>query len=176
MSTGAPVEDAILSVLSGGELVPHNQILASVWGIQSPRQADIDMLQCAIIRLRRKLGDNAITTRRGMGYILEVQMCPCGCKRPVRPGKKYAERQCSNRLYDRRKRQRIKKVKPEPVAQPSLFTSALRPEDGPRCSVPGCDKVLHGHYELDWGKCLRHKQAGIIQAREQKPSVTGIGG
>ena len=173
MSTGAPVEDAILSVLSGGELVPHNQILASVWGIQSPRQADIDMLQCAIIRLRRKLGDNAITTRRGMGYILEVQMCPCGCKRPVRPGKKYAERQCSNRLYDRRKRQRIKKVKPEPVAQPDLFTHAPRPASGPRCAE--CGKRLYG-YERGWGKCLRHKHGGIIQAREQKPSVTGIGG
>ena len=57
--------------------------------------------------------------------------------------------------------------------QPDLFTHAPRPASGPRCAE--CGKRLYG-YELDWGKCLRHKQAGIIQAREQKPSVTGIGG
>ena len=56
-------------------------------------------------------------------------------------------------------------------AQVEMFVSAARPDSGPRCSVPGCGKRLYA-YELEWGKCFKHKYGGIIQRREEKIPVT----
>jgi hypothetical protein len=61
-------------------------------------------------------------------------------------------------------------LNPEPK-QEQMFPPVelpARPDTGPKCSVPGCGKVLM-YYEIEWGKCLKHKHGGIIQARESVP-------
>jgi two-component system, OmpR family, response regulator len=61
-------EWAILEVLArrSGRLVPHVDLLESVWGESSAAAADT--LAVLIGRLRRKLGTSAIRTFRGEGY------------------------------------------------------------------------------------------------------------
>jgi DNA-binding response OmpR family regulator len=60
-------------VANAGWVVPHDRLLARVWGRDEP--ADLDSLRVFVRRLRAKLGDSASTPRyletvRGLGYRL----------------------------------------------------------------------------------------------------------
>jgi len=68
-----PIESRLLSqlVYNAGRVVPHQALLARVWGLDS--QGDTVLLKVHIARLREKLGDDArspryILTERGLGY------------------------------------------------------------------------------------------------------------
>ena len=63
----------MLEVLVGhaGWVVPHDRLVARVWGRDEP--GDLDALRVFVRRLRAKLGDDAaapryIETVRGLGY------------------------------------------------------------------------------------------------------------
>ena len=60
-------------VANAGWVVPHERLLARVWGREDP--GDLDSLRVFVRRLRTKLGDDAaapryIETVRGLGYRL----------------------------------------------------------------------------------------------------------
>ena len=62
-----------LLVANAGWVVPHEQLLARVWGREEP--GDLDGLRVFVRRLRAKLGDDArapryLETIRGLGYRL----------------------------------------------------------------------------------------------------------
>ena len=62
-----------LLVAHAGWVVPHDRLLARVWGRDDP--GDVDSLRVFIRRLRAKLGDDAdapryLETVRGIGYRL----------------------------------------------------------------------------------------------------------
>ena len=70
-----PTEWRVLELLAGnaGWIVPHERILARVWGRDEP--GELDSLRVIVRRLRAKLGDDAaapryIETIRGVGYRL----------------------------------------------------------------------------------------------------------
>jgi two-component system KDP operon response regulator KdpE len=72
-----PTEYRILSLLArhAGSIVTHDYLLTQVWG--GEYRGDTHVLQAAINRLRKKIGDTArdgkyITSRSGIGYIFGV--------------------------------------------------------------------------------------------------------
>lgn len=74
---GAPVNLTALEwrvfaylVLNGDRVVPPTELLEHMYGDGDAREANA--LEAVIARLRRKLGDGVVGTRRGFGYFLDV--------------------------------------------------------------------------------------------------------
>jgi DNA-binding response OmpR family regulator len=66
----SPLEYRLLSYLMHhkGRVVPAGELLEHLYGDDDAR--DANALEALIMRLRKKLGSDAITTRRGFGYLI----------------------------------------------------------------------------------------------------------
>jgi two-component system OmpR family response regulator len=66
----SPLEYRLLAYLMHhkGRVVPVGEILEHLYGDDDAR--DANALEALIMRLRRKLGSEAIETRRGFGYLI----------------------------------------------------------------------------------------------------------
>jgi DNA-binding response OmpR family regulator len=51
-----------------GRVVPAGELMEQLYGTDDAR--DANALEALIVRLRRKLGADAIETRRGLGYLM----------------------------------------------------------------------------------------------------------
>ncbi len=81
-----PTEYRILCLLArnAGRVITHDQLLTEVWGKEY--RGDTHILQVAVARLRKKLGDDSanpkyVATRPGIGYTLRKPKEP----RPALP-------------------------------------------------------------------------------------------
>ena len=66
----SPLEFRLLRYLAHhrGRVVPQSELVEHVYGIDEPESNAVEAL---LTRLRRKIGSDAIQTRRGHGYIME---------------------------------------------------------------------------------------------------------
>lgn len=66
-----PLETSLAEqfLLHGGEVVSREQLLRAVWGVdEAPRRSNL--VEVAVVNLRRRMGSDAIQTVRGLGYRL----------------------------------------------------------------------------------------------------------
>ena len=66
-----PLETSLAEqfVLHGGEVLTREHLLRTVWGVdEAPRRSNL--VEVAIVSLRRRIGSDAIETVRGLGYRL----------------------------------------------------------------------------------------------------------
>lgn len=66
-----PLETSLAEqfVLHGGEVLSREHLLRTVWGVdEAPRRSNL--VEVAVVSLRRRIGSDAIETVRGLGYRL----------------------------------------------------------------------------------------------------------